>query len=99
MSGSFRKPIVPRGLFWLVNIVGCAAVAGGQPLSEFPVPTATSSPYGIPAGPDGNVWFTESYGVNGLKIGRITPSGAITEYPLPASQGALAITAGPDGAL
>lgn len=56
----------------------------------------------IAAGPDGALWFT-SRAVLSRKslIGRITTSGAITEYPLPAS--ALApppsITAGPDGAL
>jgi streptogramin lyase len=34
---------------------------------------------GIAAGPDGNVWFTESdYQV----IGKITPSGSATIYPV-----------------
>ena len=28
-------------------------------ISEFPIPTAKSSPSGITAGPDGNLWFTE----------------------------------------
>jgi virginiamycin B lyase len=28
-------------------------------ITEFPVPTTMSSPYGIASGPDGNVWFTE----------------------------------------
>src|ERR1700687_3194584 len=43
-------------------------------ITEFPIPTAHSSPTEITAGPDGNLWFTESIG----KIGRITTSGAIT---------------------
>ena len=42
------------------------------------MPTAGSRPFGITTGPDGNLWFTE-YG--GDKIGRITPSGTITEFP------------------
>ena len=29
-------------------------------ITEFPVPTANSEPYGITAGPDGNLWFTET---------------------------------------
>jgi hypothetical protein len=33
-------------------------------------------------GPDGNLWFVEQAG---SKIGRITPAGAITEFPLPAA--------------
>jgi eukaryotic-like serine/threonine-protein kinase len=40
-------------------------------ITEFPVPTASSSPSGITAGPDGNLWFTE---YDGNKIGRITSS-------------------------
>jgi len=48
-------------------------------------------------GPDGALWFTE---YAGNKIGRITTSGAITEYAIPTpSAGALGITTGPDGAL
>jgi streptogramin lyase len=35
----------------------------------------SSAPASIVAGPDGNLWFTESHA-----IGRITPSGAVTEY-------------------
>src|SRR5438105_925769 len=48
-------------------------------LAEFAVPTAGSFPRGIIAGPDKNLWFTELVG----KIGRITPAGAITEFPIP----------------
>lgn len=36
-------------------------------ITEYPLPTYSSSPLAIAAGPDGNLWFTE-YG----KIGRIT---------------------------
>jgi virginiamycin B lyase len=40
---------------------------------------------GITAGPDGNVWFVETVLLNGsgeLEVGKVTPSGQITEYPL-----------------
>ena len=49
----------------------------------------------ITAGPDGNLWFTADN-----NIGRITPSGMITPFPLPrGSGGAGGITTGPDGAV
>ena len=38
-------------------------------ITEFPLPTASSGPAGITAGPDGNLWFTE---LVANKIGRIT---------------------------
>ena len=61
----------------------------------FPVPTSGSRPYTITAGPDGNLWFTES---NGNKIGRITPDGDITEFPVPTSgSGPYGIATGADG--
>jgi streptogramin lyase len=51
-----------------------------------------SNPRGIAAGPDGNMWFTET-----SKIGRITPSGDITEFALAFNSFARGIAAGPDG--
>jgi streptogramin lyase len=78
----------------------------GTNINEYPVPTASAGLAGITAGPDGNVWFTEQ-NANGAvgNIGRITPSGAVTEYPLPAPTGLApfnsphGIAAGPDGNL
>src|SRR5262249_21358194 len=52
------------------------------------------SPGSITAGPDGNVWFTEGSAAN---LGRITPDGVITEFPIPTIAGSLAV--GPDGNL
>ena len=64
---------------------------------EYPIPTANSRPYTIVAGPDGNLWFTES--TSGA-IGRITPSGVITEFPLPnPKSNPYGITRGADGNL
>ena len=37
-----------------------------------------SAPQGITAGPDGNLWFTES---DASRIGRITPAGVASEFP------------------
>jgi len=54
-----------------------------------------STPTEIAPGPDGNLWFTES---DGNKIGRVTVTGNITEFPLPSpSVVPQGITAGPDG--
>lgn len=46
---------------------------------EFSVPTASSGPTAITAGPDGNLWFLES---KTDKIAKITTNGQITEIPL-----------------
>jgi virginiamycin B lyase len=51
----------------------------------------------LTAGPDGNLWYTE-YTDN--KIGRLTTTGTLTEFPLPtAHSGPTGITTGPDGNL
>ena len=63
-------------------------------ITEFDLPTANAGPHFITAGPDGNLWFTE-YGAG--KIGRITPSGLITEFDAPSGAGPTTIAAGPDG--
>src|SRR5262249_11141669 len=51
-------------------------------------------------GPDGNLWFTDQ-NPSGLSaaIGRITPSGALTEFPLGAYFIGDSLTVGPDGNL
>jgi streptogramin lyase len=48
---------------------------------EFAVPTDSSDPGSIAAGPDGNLWFTEGVG----NVGRSTPNGSIIEFTVPAS--------------
>ena len=53
-------------------------------------------PVGIAAGPDGALWFT-NYGNN--SIGRITTTGAVTNYTGTGISLPFGITAGPDGAL
>src|SRR6266536_6550267 len=49
-------------------------------VTEFPLPHPESRPYSIVTGPDGNLWFTES---DRSAIGRITPTGEITEFDTP----------------
>jgi streptogramin lyase len=50
----------------------------------------------ITAGPDNNLWFTES-GPGG--VGEITPAGVIIEYATPSGSYTNFITTGPDGNL
>lgn len=64
-------------------------------ISEYLIPTPHSEPVGITSGPDGNLWFTESYG---NKIGMITTGGQFTEYALPNAESEPEnITTGPCG--
>jgi streptogramin lyase len=67
-------------------------------IAEFPTPGQfpEHEAYSITSGPDGNLWFTESY----ESIGQINPTThAITEFSLPMGGGGVSITAGPDGNL
>ncbi|HET6171349.1 MAG TPA: hypothetical protein VFD90_02010 [Gaiellales bacterium] len=64
-------------------------------ITEF---TSGNGPTDATAGPDGNVWFTET---NANKIGRVTPAGTVTEFStgLSSNAGLSGITLGPDGNL
>ena len=44
---------------------------------------ASANSEDLTAGPDGNLWFTTVAFTDRNKIGRITPSGQITEFPIP----------------
>ena len=94
---------IRRGVVALVSLVlasffllGLEAQAATR-FRDFPIPTASTYPHGIAAGPDGKLWFAEYYSD---KLGRITTAGVITEFPIPtASSLPYQITAGPDGNL
>jgi virginiamycin B lyase len=104
----------PDGALWLTqgvrfaisgppsgaNQIGRINTTGG--ISEFPT-SASGGCYpcntaaGITAGPDGALWFAE---ISGQKIGRMTTTGAFTEFSIPTpNSGAFNIAQGPDGAL
>lgn len=42
---------------------------------------AYAAPYGVVLGPDGNIWVANGGGANA--IARVTPSGTVTNFPLP----------------
>ena len=68
----------------LVTTLSAAQAAPVGMLKQFKVPTAGASPEHITQASDGNFWFTESFvnDQNALphKVGRITPSGQVTEF-------------------
>ncbi len=70
-------------------------------VSSTEYPTPTGNPYGITAGPDGNLWFTDGGDGHAQDIGMLNPTtDAITEFPVPnGSDFAHDITAGPGGNL
>jgi virginiamycin B lyase len=52
----------------------------GGTITQYDTPTTNAGPGSPILAGDGNVWFTEAYAA---QLGRITPSGRITEFPLP----------------
>ena len=100
-QGTSLEKSLGGSLLTLIALFGLvfASVASGQTFTEFTIPTASSSPQGIGAGPDGNLWFTEP-APSSNKIGRITTAGVFTEFTIPtASSSSGWIAAGPDGNL
>jgi streptogramin lyase len=92
----------PDGNLWFVTVDNApnatSAVIRVTPSGTVTVFTAGITPHselaGITAGPDGNLWFTE---FNASQIGRITPTGIVTEFP--AAGTPVGIVTGPDGNL
>jgi streptogramin lyase len=103
----------PDGNLWFTEFYG-DAVGRATPqgnITDFLVPSRAhrstgdlphSQPHAIVTGPDGNLWFPD---MGGNKVARITPTGALAEYPLPPHPAnpfgsfPYSITASPDGAL
>jgi virginiamycin B lyase len=70
-------------------------MSGG--LTEFDLPAGSSFAREIIPGPDGALWFTDSFA---NKIGRITTAGVLTEFTVPTADSfPAAIAVGPDGAI
>jgi uncharacterized protein (TIGR03437 family) len=90
----------PDGALWLTVAYGgnlIVRLTTDGVFSSYQIAAAANSgSTSITAGPDGAMWFADS----NLKLGRITTSGTITEYPLPGKNDTpYTIAAGPDGAL
>ena len=108
MSGGSRGPR-SRSSRVLALVVALATAAGTLALVAVTgAPAQAATPFGtvenhglslqapeaITTGPDGNLWFT-----NGGSIGRITPAGSITVFPIGDAGMTNDIAAGPDGNL
>ncbi len=90
----------PDGNLWFTEAGQTAsyiarATVDGR-ITEF---KAGEEPDGITAGPDGNLWFADFGEFGPHRIGRITPSGSVTEFPLDFGAAPRNITTGPDGNL
>lgn len=81
----------------LVIFAPSASAAAGD-VTEYPaLPDSQGGLNRVTSGPDGNIWFTIA-GAN--QIGRMTPAGALTRFPIPtANSSPIDITTGPDGNL
>ena len=82
MSKRSKAALLAVGMALLIVSLAQAAPIGT--LKQFRIPTANGNPAEITQGSDGNFWFTESH-VNPPQsdnhhVGRVTPSGAITEF-------------------
>ncbi|MEA2165788.1 MAG: virginiamycin lyase [Thermoanaerobaculia bacterium] len=91
------------GNFWFTEskLDGNARIGRITPtgiVTEYPISTAQSTAIAIIAGPDGALWFSWSTSTAG-KIGRISTTGALTQFDLPAGMTANALAFGADGAL
>lgn len=87
MSRRFRSvlaAVVAAGLAVSLGTTALAAPAGK--LKQFRVPTAGSSPMHITEASDGNFWFTESFinnqNASPHNVGKVTPAGDVTEFPV-----------------
>jgi streptogramin lyase len=96
MGHTGRRLVGSAALIASVLLLVGVAPAAASSVTLYHVPTSGAAPWGITNGPDGALWFTEDSGDN---LGRISTSGAIHEFPLPAGSGALGLTTGPDGNL
>jgi virginiamycin B lyase len=100
----------PDGALWFTeSFIGkIGRITADGEITEFALPNPDAQPWGITTGPDAALWFTEASCVRqpdlrcgvGNKIGRITTTGLVTEFTIPAQgSGPHSITTGPDGAL
>ncbi|TMC35943.1 MAG: hypothetical protein E6J28_11210 [Chloroflexi bacterium] len=83
---------------WILRVTPAGVItrlsAGQRPPGQGVFGTGPES---ITAGPDGNMWFTEFW-TN--RVGRLSPSGSLTEFSIPTNDSApRGIATGPDGNL
>lgn len=62
-------------------------------ITEVPTLTPNAGPTAVVAAQDGAIWFTEN---NAAKLGRLSPTGAMSEYPLTPATSATGLVQGAD---
>lgn len=92
----------PDGALWFSLYGGLRRISTAGVFDERWMTPPSIWPNGLTPGPDGAIWFTQG----DAKIGRITSTGAVTNFPVPGERTAngsetepTAVTTGPDGAL
>jgi streptogramin lyase len=104
-SGPRALAAGPDGNIWFSEFnaskIGRITPAGA--ITEFVLPRPNSGPGDITAGTDGAMWFVELSGrmdgrqPDGNRVGRITPDGKVSEFPIPSANGSpINIAVGPD---
>jgi streptogramin lyase len=100
--GQMPRGIVagPDGAIWFTESLGIGRMTTAGELTEFPLPNNNGSgmPYQIAVGPDRNLWFVEETSGDG-RIGRLTPTGQLTEFATRGMVSLQWITAGHDNAM
>jgi streptogramin lyase len=104
-SEAFSITPGPEGYLWFTDW-GTSKISKMSPSGVIVAEYSMSNPYdrpeGIVLGPEGDFWFTSYYSGDTSEvstIGKITPTGVITEYALPENAEPAGIAAGPDGNL
>lgn len=92
-----RLRLITAAALFALAALPVSALADSNRITVFPVPSEPLDMGGIAVDSNGDLWFTESSGQGA--IGRITPQGTITEFPLSSSGSPGSIVLGPDGDL
>jgi len=100
-SGDIPLQIVAGsdGNLWFYSAGVTPSIVKMTPAGAFaasPMPAGGDIEDNMVLGPDGDIWFSD---MGTTSIGKIAPSGTITEYPLTAGAIPTNITVGPDGNL
>ena len=104
-SGPRALAAGPDGNIWFseFNASKVGRITPKGEITEFALPRPNSGPGDITAGADRNMWFVELSGQmdgrrpDGNRVGRITMTGVITEFPIPSQTGSpINVAVGPD---
>jgi virginiamycin B lyase len=101
-SGPGDITMGPDGALWFVELSGgidgvhtdgnrVGRISYDGKVTEYALPAGSASPINIAVGPDRNLWYSR-----GGSLGRVTPTGVITEFSAGADARATGLSAGSD---